>query len=29
LSVRTAYNHRSDGAQFYQAKRSFESSPYK
>jgi hypothetical protein len=29
LSVRTAYDYRPDGAQFYQARRSFEPSAYK
>jgi hypothetical protein len=29
LSVRTTYDHRPDGAQFYQARRSFELSAYK
>jgi hypothetical protein len=29
LSVRTAYDHRPDGAQFYQARRSFELLAYK
>jgi hypothetical protein len=28
LSVRTVYDHRPDGAQFYQAKHSFELSAY-
>jgi len=29
LSVRTAYDHRPDDAQFYQARRSFELLAYK
>jgi len=29
LSIRTAYDHRLDGAQLYQARRSFEPSAYK
>jgi hypothetical protein len=29
LSVRTAYDHRRDGAPFYQARQSFELSAYK